>query len=132
MAILLGIDLIEVERIKRALEKWGQVFKNRVFTKREIDYCENRNVNKYRSYSVRFAAKEAMVKALGTGMSEGMDFKDIEILNNEYGKPYIVLEGKAKEYFSALNGKNISLSISHCKFYAVACVIIETGNNSIN
>ncbi|NSW92226.1 MAG: holo-ACP synthase [Firmicutes bacterium] len=128
MAILCGVDIIEVERIKKAFEKRGQAFVNRVFTEREIEYCESKKANKYQSYSVRFAAKEALVKALGTGISRGVDLKDIEVLNDGYGKPYIVLTGKTKGYFSALNGKDISLSMAHCKCYAVAYVIIETNN----
>lgn len=129
MAILCGVDIIEIERIKKAFEKQGQAFRNRIFTEREIAYCESRKVTKYQSYSVRFAAKEALVKALGTGISKGIEPKDIEILNDTHGKPYAVLKGKAKEYFIALKGKNVSLSLSHCKSYAVAYVVIETTEN---
>ncbi len=129
MAVLCGVDIIEIERIKNAFEKQGQAFRNRAFTEKEIAYCESKKITKYRSYSARFAAKEALVKALGTGISKGILLKDIEVLNDTYGKPYVVLNGKAKEHFIALKGKNISLSLSHCESYAVAYVIIETTEN---
>jgi holo-[acyl-carrier protein] synthase len=118
LAVLCGVDIIEIERIKNAFEKQGQAFRNRAFTEKEIAYCESKKITKYRSYSARFAAKEALVKALGTGISKGILLKDIEVLN-----------GKAKEHFIALKGKNISLSLSHCESYAVAYVIIETTEN---
>ncbi len=129
MSVLCGVDIVEIERIKNVFEKQGQAFRNRVFTEKEIAYCESKKVTKYQSYSARFAAKEALVKALGTGVSKGIVLKDIEVLNDMYGKPYVVLNGRAKEHFNALKGKSISLSLSHCKSYAVAYVIIETTEN---
>lgn len=126
MAILCGVDIIEIDRIKEAFEKGGQAFKNRVFTESEIAYSESKKAMKYQSYSARFAGKEALAKALGTGISKGIGLKNIEVLNNGSGKPYAVLTGQAKERFTDLNGKNISLSLSHCKKYAIAYVIIET------
>lgn len=129
MAVLCGVDIIKIERIRNAFEKRGQVFKKKVFTEKEIIYCESKKSTKYHSYSARFAAKEALAKALGTGISKGVKLKDIEILNDLNGKPYIVLEGKTKEHFKGIKGKNISLSLSHCKDHAVAYVIIETRDN---
>lgn len=129
MAILCGVDIIEIDRIKKAFERRGQTFRNRIFTKREIEYCESKKITKYQSYSARFAAKEALVKALGTGVSKGIELIDIEILNDKLGRPYIVLKRKAEEHFTILKGKTISLSLSHCKNYAVAYVVIETAEN---
>ena len=132
MAILCGVDIIEIDRVKKAMDKGGQAFINKIFTKGEIEYCESKKAGKYQSYSARFAAKEALAKALGTGIGKGIGLKDIEVLNDGFGKPYIVLSGKFRGYFMALNGKSISLSMSHCKYYAIAHVIIETSNSSIN
>lgn len=129
MAILCGVDIVEIDRVKRVIDKRGQAFVKKVFTRREIEYCEGKKISKYHSYSARFAAKEAVAKALGTGFGKGSGLKDglkdIEILNDESGKPYVVLSGKFQECFKSLNGKSISLSMSHCKNYAVAHVIVE-------
>ena len=108
----IGVDIVEVTRIKNAIEK-NNGFLEKVFTKKEIEYCEKRK-NKYQSYAGRFSAKEAFVKALGTGFNDEVSFKDIEILNDELGKPNI----KYKDY-------NIELSISHEQNYAVAMVIMQ-------
>lgn len=126
MSIQCGVDIIEIDRIKHSLESTGDAFRNRVYTKREIEYCESKKVVRYQSYAARFAAKEAVAKAFGTGISEGVEFKDIEILNDDKGKPFILLDGRAKEVFDQLGGQTISLSISHCHQYAVAYVILET------
>ncbi|NLC68777.1 MAG: holo-ACP synthase [Clostridiaceae bacterium] len=126
MAILCGVDIVEIDRVKRAIDKRGQAFLGKAFTLREVEYCEEKRVGKYHSYSARFAAKEAVAKALGTGIGKGAGLKDIEILNDESGKPYVFLSGKFREYFVSLNGKSISLSMSHCKNYAVAFAIVET------
>ncbi|WP_068267459.1 holo-ACP synthase [Caviibacter abscessus] len=109
----IGTDIVEVDRIKQAIEK-NNNFKEKVFTKAEIKYCENKK-NKYESYSGRFSAKEAFVKALGTGFTDDISFLDIEILNDENGKPCINYKGK-----------NYDVSISHEKRYAIAMVLIES------
>lgn len=109
----IGVDIIEVERIKKAIEKHNG-FKERVFTKKEIEYCENKK-NKYESYAARFSAKEAFVKALGTGFTDEISFLNIEILNDINGKPNIVYKGKKYE-----------LSMSHEKKYSIAMVVIES------
>jgi len=125
MAILCGIDIIEIERLKKSiLEREG--FTRRVFTDREIEYCESRNVVKFESYAARFAGKEAVLKALGTGLADGIEWKHIEILNNEKGKPYVVLTKKALERFNELGGKSIDISLSHCAAYAVAYAVMDT------
>ena len=126
LAIYCGIDIIEINRIRKALSRNGEAFKKRVFTENEILYCEGKKNASYQSYAVRFAAKEAISKALGTGMGRGVDWKDIEVINDEYEKPHAVLNGKAKEFFDYINAKSMSLSLSHCKEYAVAQVVIET------
>ena len=125
MSICCGVDIIEIERIKRSVGEGNTAFRDRVYTDREIEYCELKKNVKYESYAARFAAKEAVSKAFGTGIGQGVSLKDIEILNDELGKPYVVLHNKSREIFKKINGGNISLSISHCKNYAVAYAVIE-------
>ncbi|CDF57696.1 holo-ACP synthase [Thermobrachium celere] len=113
-----GTDIIEISRIKRAIEKTN--FINRVFTENEIEYLKNKNVESAAGY---FAAKEAVSKALGTGI-KGFSFKDIEILKRD-GAPYVVLHRGAKKIAEEKEIKNIQISISHCREYAVAFVVME-------
>ncbi len=127
MGICCGVDIVEVERIRRSLEKGGEAFKRRIFTEKEIEYCENKKSTKYESYAARFAAKEAVSKAFGTGIGKYVSWKDIEVLNDEKGKPYIVLSDEAKKLFHGINGRDMSISISHCKDYAIAYAVFETG-----
>lgn len=122
-----GVDIIEVSRIKDSIEKFGETFLHKIFTENEVRYCESRNLEKFKSYAARFAAKEAVVKAMGTGFTKGISFKDIEVLNNDDGAPHINLFGKAREVFCDIRGKEISISISHCIEYAVAYTIINKG-----
>ena len=118
----IGIDVIEVERVKRAIEKLGERFLNRIFTQREIEYCLRRK-KPYLSFAGRFAGKEAVMKALGTGLSDGVRWKDIEILNDEKGKPYVVARGRVKEI---LGERRIEISISHSDTCAAAvCIVFE-------
>jgi holo-[acyl-carrier protein] synthase len=126
LSIHCGVDIIEIERIKHTIESNGASFIARVFTKSEDDYCKSKNVVKYKSYAARFAAKEAVVKALGTGFHKGIEWKDIEICIGELGNPYAVLSGKAKEQFDEIKGRDISLSLSHCDNYAVAYAVIQS------
>lgn len=107
----IGVDIVEVERIKKAIET-NKGFKEKIFTKLEIEYCDRRK-NKFESYAGRFAAKEAFVKAMGTGF-RNIYFLDIQVINDDLGKP--ILQYK---------NINANLSISHEKHYAVAMVIIE-------
>jgi holo-[acyl-carrier protein] synthase len=125
MAIYCGTDIIEIDRIKNSIESVDG-FKNRVFTNWEIAYCENRKKAKYESYAARFAAKESVMKALGTGMAEGVGWKQIEILNNNKGKPYVVLTQRALEFFENIGAKSIDVSVSHCGAYAIAYAVIDT------
>ena len=126
MGILCGVDIIEITRIKKAFETSGEVFRNKVFTKDEVTYCEGKKAVKFNSYAGRFAAKEAVAKAFGTGISEGIGWLDIEILNDLKGKPNIRLFGAAKEKLRLLGADTIAISISHCENYAVAYATIQT------
>jgi len=121
MIIGIGTDIIEVERVARAISK--EAFKKKVFSEREITYCESQK--KEESFAARFAAKEAFFKALGTGWRDGMGITEVEILNDELGKPSIFLSGKAKEVFEHKGGTHIHLSLSHIKTQAIAFVVLE-------
>lgn len=125
MAIYCGVDIVEIDRIKQSFDNCGENFKRRVYTDREIEYCENRKAAKFESYAARFSAKEAVSKAFGTGIGKRAGWKDIEVLNDELGRPYVVLSGNAKKLFEELKGISISLSLSHSKLYAVAYTVLE-------
>ena len=112
----IGVDIIEIDRIKEAVRHHGGKFLERVYTRQEIAYCGGRKKLKYPELAVRFAAKEAYSKALGTGL-KGIRLKAIEIVNNSNGKPHIALEGKVVV--------NVHVSLSHSQKYAVASVVIE-------
>lgn len=124
MAVFCGVDIIEIERIKKSIEEIGS-FKERVFTGNEIDYCDKRNNARFESYAARFAGKEAVLKALGTGLSDGLEWKMIEIVNDEKGKPRVVLSQKALELYEGMGARDIDISVSHCGSYAVAYVVIQ-------
>ncbi len=119
----IGLDIIEVARVGRLIEK-DNGFKERIYTSREIDYCEAKK-NKAQNYAARFAAKEAFMKALGTGWRGGLAFHHIEVVNNELGKPEIVLHGQAKLLVEKEGITNINISISHVKDFASSIVTIE-------
>lgn len=125
MAICCGVDIVEIDRIKQSLEDIGTSFRERVFTERESEYCESKKNAKYQSYAARFAAKEAVSKAFGTGIGGGIKWRDIEILNDVNGRPYVVLSDRAKVRFDEIKAEEISLSLSHCRNYAVAYAVIE-------
>ena len=118
-----GIDMIEVERVEKSIGK-GNGFREYIFSQHEIDYCEDKT-NKFEHYAARFAAKEAFFKALGTGWLDGTFFNEVQITNNEVGKPEISLLGGTAETISRMNLVNISVSLSHIKTMATAIVIIE-------
>jgi len=119
----LGTDLTEVERIAEKINKRSG-FREMVFSKTEIAYCESKT-NKFEYYAERFAAKEAFFKALGTGWLEGTHFNEVEITNDESGKPALVLLGETKKTLSAWGISKILVSLSHLKTIASAVVIIE-------
>lgn len=125
MSVYCGVDIVEIDRLKDSFESLGNSFRDRIYTPVEIEYCESRKNGRYQSYAARFAAKEAVSKAFGTGIGSGAEWKDIEIVNDENGKPMVILSGSAKERFRSLNGASVSISLSHCKSYAVAYAIIE-------
>ena len=119
----LGIDMIEVERIAAKIGKESG-FRELVFSKKEIDYCETKK-NKFQHYAARFAAKEAFFKAIGTGWLEGTSFNELEITNTGTGKPEMVLLGSTIKTIGMLGIVKISVSLSHIKKMASAVVIIE-------
>lgn len=114
----IGIDIIEIDRIAHLLEKYPQ-FRYRIFTQREVSYCE---VKKYppQHYAARFAAKESIMKALGTGWSENVHWKDLEIIEGPSGKPCVCLHDRARAVSEEQGVKDVKVSLSHCKLYAVA------------
>jgi holo-[acyl-carrier protein] synthase len=118
-----GIDLIEVERIKKAINAKDS-FKEKIYSADEIAYCEA-TTHKFLSYAARFAAKEAFLKALGTGWTDSIKWSEIEILNKKQGKPFIRLTGRAKEIVDELKINNILVSLTHIRDYASATVILE-------
>lgn len=122
MIIGVGCDIIEIERIKKAIQK--DSFVRRVFAVCEIEYCSSRNKQAVASFAARFAAKEAVLKAFGTGFRGG-SLTDVILLNDKLGKPYIKLGGYYAELAQKLNVKNIHISISHSNENAMAYVVME-------
>lgn len=117
----IGTDIIEVSRIEKNIHKHGQKFLDKIFTQNEQTYCKTFRKSG-RNFAGRFAAKEAVVKALGTGLSEGLDWLDIEILNDQQGKPYLVFSDAFRARFE---NPVIHVSISHCHEYATATAVWE-------
>ena len=120
MKIKCGTDIIEIERIKESIETLGERFLKKVFTPNEIQYCESKKVQKYQHYAARFAAKEAVYKAISDSLEDKflLTWCDYEILNDEKGKPSVKI---SKLDLSEI--ENIDLSISHCKQYAIATAV---------
>ena len=125
MPIFVGVDLVEIDRLKKIFERHKEKFKKRIFTEIEIEECEKRR-NYEECYAARFAAKEAFSKAIGTGMRKGVRFIDIEVINLPSGKPVLRLYGKALEF---LNGAHVDVSLSHTEHHAIAVVVIERREN---
>ena len=123
----IGTDIVNIKRIEQSLKKHKFTFKNKIFSKKEISYCEKRK-NSSSFYAKRFAAKEAFSKALGTGIRKGVNFKDIEVSNNPQGKPSIFLKGDLAAYLKKkvkYKKYDIHLSLSDDKPWAQATVIIS-------
>jgi holo-[acyl-carrier protein] synthase len=120
-----GVDLCEVSRIKDAIGRHGRRFVERIFTEREIDYSESK-ANSFERFAARFAAKEAGMKALGTGWSRGVTWKDFEVANLSTGRPTLRLHGKAAEIAKELGVSHIALSLTHTKDQALAIVTFES------
>jgi holo-[acyl-carrier protein] synthase len=127
MIISVGIDLVEVERIRAALEdpRIGVRFRNRVYTQNEIDYCEKKQRGRFQSYAGRFAAKEAVMKALGRGWGAQVGWVDIEVARASSGKPDIILHNKTEALAERLGIRNWALSITHTARYGMAYVIAQ-------
>jgi holo-[acyl-carrier protein] synthase len=123
MIMGIGNDIIEVSRIARAMERQGDAFVNQIFTPKEQDYCR-RYAESKRHFAGRFAAKEAIVKALGCGFRHGLSWLDIEIENDSLGKPVVVFSEKVSALFGEIT---CLVSISHCHEYATAMAIVSEG-----
>jgi holo-[acyl-carrier protein] synthase len=124
MIVGTGIDIAEVPRIESSIARFGERFLHRIFTEAEIRYCESK-ANRVERYAARFAAKEAAMKAIGTGWNHGVTWRDVEVRRQPGGRPTIVFHGKAAEFAARLGAVHIALSLSHTKEYAIAQVILE-------
>ena len=124
MIVGTGIDLAEVDRIRAAIERHGQRFIERIYTPAEIAYVE-RKANRFERYAARFAAKEAGMKAIGTGWRRGVRWQDFEVRNLPSGRPTLQLHGVAQDFAKALGVSNISLSLTHTAQHGMAFVILE-------
>jgi len=125
MSVLgIGVDLVENARIEHSLERFGERFLNRVFTAGEIAYSQSM---KYpaRHLAARFAAKEAVSKAFGTGIGKSMGWKDIDVRRKESGEPYVVLEGGAKRMAEERNVTKVWITLSHTEHHAMAMIVME-------
>jgi holo-[acyl-carrier protein] synthase len=119
-----GVDLAEVPRIQASIERFGRKFIERIYTPREIAYVE-RKANRFERYAARFAAKEAGMKAIGTGWRHGVRWQDFEVSNLVSGKPTLRFHGVAATFAEKLGVRNVSLSLTHTKEYGMANVILE-------
>ena len=117
-----GTDIIEVGRITAAIEK-NPSFKKRVYTVKEVSYCEKKANSKYSSYAARFAAKEAVAKSLSEGIGKSISLAEIELSNSENGAPFIILHGRTRQYSRTLGIREIKISVSGTDNYAVAYAI---------
>jgi holo-[acyl-carrier protein] synthase len=124
MIVGLGLDIAEIDRIEAAISRHGAPILERLFTPAEASYCEQFK-NRFERYAGRFAAKEAAMKALGTGWSRGVRWRDVEVVREPGGRPTLRLAGVARKIADGLGVKNISLSITHSGNFALAQVIFE-------
>jgi holo-[acyl-carrier protein] synthase len=124
MVLGLGTDLIETKRVQESIERFGERFLERVFTMGEIAYCR-RKKNASESFAARFAAKEAGAKALGTGISRGVNWKELEVRREVSGKPTLHLSGRAAELAEAMGVRRLQLSLTHSRELAMAVVVAE-------
>ena len=125
MIVGTGIDIVEVPRVAASIERFGARFLQRVFTEAEIRYCQSKQ-NAAERFAARFAAKEAGLKAIGTGWRRGVAWKDVEVRREPGGRPTIAFSGKAAEFAAKLGVTRASLSLSHTKEHAIASVILES------
>lgn len=121
MKVTCGTDIIEISRVKKSIEESGKKFLDKVYTEKEILYCEHRGKSKYEHYAARFAVKEATFKAVSRELQDKyqISWKDIECLNDSEGRPYVTVLGIDDRRIA-----NIDVSISHCKEYAIANVVV--------
>lgn len=124
MGVRCGLDLIELNRIERAFSIHGDSFKSKVFTSNERAYCEGKGKASIQSYAARFCGKEAVAKALGTGIAKGVTLLDIEITDVVGGKPVVTLYNEARHLYKAMGGTAMDISLTHSRDYAAAQVVI--------
>ena len=124
MIVGTGVDITEVRRVAEALERFGERFLRRVFTPLEVEYCGSKR-NKVERLAARFAAKEAALKALGTGLRHGITWQQVEVSRQPGGRPTITFSGVAAQFAARLGVKHVSLSMSHTAEHAIAMVILE-------
>jgi holo-[acyl-carrier protein] synthase len=124
MVVGLGTDLVEIARIEESIARFGERFLTRVYTPGEIAFCQ-RKKNAAESFAARFAAKEAAAKALGTGISRGVGWQEIEVVRQRGERPEIVFHGRAAELAQAMGVKHAALSLSHSREMAMAVVVLE-------
>jgi holo-[acyl-carrier protein] synthase len=127
MIVGTGIDLVEIERIRRSVERYGRRFLDRVYTAAERSYCLRKR-NSAESFAARFAAKEAGAKALGTGINHGVTWLEIEVVRETGGRPVIVFHGRARERAERLGMRSAALSLTHTGSLAMASVVLEGGS----
>ena len=125
----IGTDIVECLRIAQMIERHGELFISRVFTPLEIQYCNSRR-QATQHFSGRWAAKEAVLKALGTGWRKGISWRDIEVLNDPLGRPDVTLRGGAREAGDKLGMQKMLISISHCRSHATAYAIALGSNGA--
>lgn len=118
----IGVDVVEITRIQQSIERLGDAFLQRVFTPKEREYCD-RMAFAHRHYAARFAAKEAIAKAFGTGIGENLNWTDMEILRKPNGQPYVVMSGRGKRFMDSRSISQILVSLSHAELYAAANAI---------
>jgi len=124
MIVGIGTDIIEIARIRDAIQKYGERFTNRIFTQSEQTYCESK-VTSYQHYAVRFAGKEAAFKALGTGLIGKMNWTDLEFVQDELRRPLLICEGEFAKRYQDLNVNRTHVSFSHTNSHAIAVIIFE-------
>ena len=125
MVLGLGTDLIETKRVQESIERYGERFLERIFTEGEIAYCMRKRKNAAESFAARFAAKEAGAKALGTGISRGVSWKEFEVKREASGKPTLSLSGRAAELAGMMGIRRVELSLTHSRELAMAVVLVE-------
>jgi holo-[acyl-carrier protein] synthase len=125
MIVCTGIDIAEVPRIAESIQRFGDRFIARIFTEGEIRYCGSK-ANSVERYAARFAAKEAAMKALGTGWNHGVTWRDVEVTRQPGSRPTILFHRRAAEFAQKLGAKHVALSLTHTKEFAMAQVILES------